>query len=272
MLDWFKETFGGKVYNLRPLSQQRANNSDTQTWLIECGPAIELCKALGPHAHIKKRQFDMAGRFPVDAVRRTALVEVKITRGEEVRVFESLTAAGIFLDRDSAAVRYALKSGGRCAGWHVERHQTFTRDQVKQLIEQMHWSLRFMKQLPDDPVVGPLALPYVAGLFDSDGCIALSLSGPKVSISQKDPAIRVALEQQFGGRSSGISWYAKQPCRQLLEILQPFCIEKRQQVDLALSGGNWIEIKAKINLLQRNKRQKTERYPVPLLLAILVCC
>ena len=257
MLDWFKETFGGKIHNHRQLSQQRPNNSDTQTWQIECGPAIDLCKAVGPHAHIKKREFDMASRFPVDAVRRTALVEVKVSKGNYSQVFESLTAAGRHLHRDSTAVRYALKSGGLCAGHRVERHQTFTRDQVKQLIQQMHWSLRFMKQLPDDTVDSPLSLPYTAGMFDSDGCISFNGNSVSISISQKDPAIRIALQHQFGGRSHGISWHANSLWREFLELIVPYTIEKRQQIELVLSmDGNGPEIKALLNPLQRNKRKR----------------
>lgn len=256
MLDWFKETFGGKIHNLRLLSQQRLNNSDTQTWQIECGPAIELCKLLGPHSHIKKREFDMASRFPSDAVRRTALTEVKITKDNDSHVFESMTAAGKYLSRDSTAVRYALKSGGLCAGWRVESHQTFTRDQVKQLIEQMHWSLRFMKQLPDDPVQGPLSLPYVAGLFDAEGSISITGNSSTVLISQKDPAIRVALEQQFGGHSSNWSWRPPEAGRPFLQAIKPFCIEKLEQIELVLSmDGNGPQIKALLDPLQRNKRK-----------------
>ena len=257
MLDWFVAKFGGKLKAPRLLSQQRPNNSDTVMWQLEHSVAVEFSKLIAPHCHIKRREFDLAGRFPSDAVRRTALRGVKIVKGDVEHVFESETAAALFLHRDPNAVRSAMHRQGLCAGWAVQEHHLFTREQVKQLIEQIYWCLRFMKQIPDDPINGPLALPYVAGLFDAEGSISITgNNGLSVSVSQKDPTIRIALEAQFAGRSNGVSWYAPHSGRPFLQLIQPFCIEKRQQVDLALSmAGNGLEIKALISPLQRNKRQ-----------------
>lgn len=260
MLHWFREKFGGKIYNFRELSTERSNNSDTLTWKLEHHAEVELCKQLVPHAHIKAREFDMAGRLPIDAVRRSALCPVRLVKGDEVRNFESHTAAGLALGRDPNAVRSALKRGGLCAGWRVEEDRLFTRSQLKQMIEQMYWSLRLMKQLPDDPVSKPLTLPYVAGLFDAEGSISISgNNGATVSISRKDPAIRIALQHQFGGRSHGIGWYVNGSWREFLELIAPYSIEKRKQIELVLSmDGNGQEIKTLIDPLQRNKRKASQ--------------
>ena len=255
MSQWFIDKFGGKLKAPRLLSQQRANNSDTVMWQVECGAATELCKQLAPHSHIKRREFDLASRFPSDAVRRTALISVKLQKSGLSHVFESLTAAAAFLHRDPAAVHAAMHRRGLCAGWSVERHQLFTREQVKMLIEQMHMSLRLMKRLPLGPIYSSLSLPYVAGLFDSEGSLSITGNSLSTTISQKDPAIRLALQAQFGGASSGWSWRAPQCGRPLLRLILPYCIEKRVQVELVLSiDGNGPEIKAQLDPLQRNKR------------------
>lgn len=260
MSQWFVEKFGGKLKAPRLLSQQRPNNSDTVTWQLEGNAAVEFCRIVGLHSHIKRREFQMASKFPADAVRRTKLTAVRLRKGHIEKHFESLTRAGEFVGRDPSAIYSALHRGGLCAGWSVERHQLFTRDQVKMLIQQMHMSLRLMKKLPGEAVEGPLSLPYVAGLFDAEGSLSImGMNSFATSISQKDPAIRVALQRQFGGASSGWSWRAPQCGRPLLRLILPYCIEKRAQVELVLSmNGNGPEIKAKLNPLQRNKRKAVE--------------
>lgn len=258
MLDWFVANFGGKVHNLRPLSRQRPNNSDTLTWQLEHGEALAFCKLLSGHCRLKGRELDLAGRLPVDAIRRSALRGVKLVKGGEELVFESHTAAAAHLKRDPNAVRSAVKRGGLCAGWQALEHQVFTRQQVKQLVEQMYWCLRFMKQMPDEPISKPLSLSYAAGLFDAEGSISITGSDSMtVSISQKDPAVRIALETQFGGRSSGVKWLAPEGGRPFLALIKPYCVEKLAQVDLALAmAGDGPAVKAKLDPLQRNKRKR----------------
>ena len=255
MLQWFVDKFGGKVAGFRALSQQRANNSDTMTWKIEHGAAIQLCKLLQPHTRIKGR------RFPVDAVRRSKLTPVTITKGDESHTFESFTKAGDYLSRTMGAVRFAMHSGGLCAGWSVsEAPRIFSRDQLKQLIEQMHWSLRFMKKIPDEPITEFLSLPYVAGLFDSEGSISiLGKNSATITISQKDPAIRIALQRDYGGSGTSVgNWNWRAPkWRSFLASIRPYCVEKAAQIDLVLAmDGNGPEVKAKLDPLQRNKRKR----------------
>ena len=258
-LEWFRDTFGGVITGFSPLSERDPYHNDALVWEVKHASAVSLCKQLAPHAHIKARQFDMASRLPADAIRRTKYRPVKITRGPESHAFESCQAASMFLNRTLQAVHIAFKNGGLCAGWKVESHELFTRDQVKQLVHQMYWCLRLMKQTQEDPVTRPLSLPYVAGLFDAEGSLSIAGNRCVVRISQKDPAIRDALERQFGGKSHGIDWYTNSIWREFLGLIAPYCIEKRAQVDLVLSmNGNGAEIKAKIGPMQRNKRPRLQ--------------
>lgn len=257
-LEWCRDTFGGCITNFDARSERNTQHSDTLTWQVKWDKAVQLCKVLAPHSQIKRDQFEMAAAFPHKAIQQTRLKGVMLTdnSGQE-HSFDTSKQAAVFLACTPQAICYALKHGSICKGYSVKPSTPlFTPQQVKQLVDQMHLSLQFMKRLPDDPVPGPLPLPYVAGFFDAEGSLSIQGNDCRLSISQKFPAIRDALQHQFGGRSHGIAWYANSCWREFCELILPYSIEKRAQLELVLSmNGNGAEIKAKLSPLQRNKRK-----------------
>lgn len=91
-------------------------------------------------------------------------------------------------------------------------------------------------------------LAYLAGYFDADGCVAVSLNGStlsvKVSISGRNESLCGRLEVIFGGgidnAPSGTStWYAySNTAHDFLYNIAPHVQYKKDQVELALAVLN----------------------------------
>lgn len=95
-----------------------------------------------------------------------------------------------------------------------------------------------------------LNLSYIAGFFDGEGCISLSLSGLRLIITNTDRSILEDIKFYFNGRGQITSKMrtvkdrATKPCWQLiywnkqaekvLIILAPFLRQKEEQARLAL--------------------------------------
>lgn len=107
---------------------------------------------------------------------------------------------------------------------------------------------------------------WLAGFFDGEGCICISIHGRyqslRINITQADHELLQAIKEKYGasygpyrkgrrtrsGRGSvvyEIGWYGNK-CRSILELLQPLVIKKAAQVEIALKfldlmwsrGGN----------------------------------
>lgn len=258
-LEWCRDTFGGFISGFQPLSEKNPNHSDALVWSITCGPAIAFCNTLAAHSHLKADQLETAASFPSEAVWRRHSRGVRLIRGEEQHVCDSSKEAAKIVGCTPQAICYALAGPRKCKGWCLEPYSRMSNTELRQSVRHIWQELKRLKRVPDVAISRPLPLPYVSGLFDAEGSLSIQNSDCRVSISQKDPAIRTALQHQFGGRSHGISWYVNGSWREFLELIAPYSIEKRKQIELVLGmNGNGPEVKALLDPLQRNKRKASQ--------------
>jgi hypothetical protein len=104
-------------------------------------------------------------------------------------------------------------------------------------------------------------LEYFAGYFDGEGCITMrsvrSANSYRLTIQATTGCLPVltAIKSRFGGRVKANAWIDKRPiktnrqlylwnlngiqeCHDFLQAIQPFSIEKRPQIDVALT---WLK-------------------------------
>lgn len=99
-----------------------------------------------------------------------------------------------------------------------------------------------------------ISLQYIAGFFDGEGSVFCTAKGyVAVSITQRRPKVLYLIQAHLGyGRvlhsKAGIHFYRitrTDYLEMFLSAIQPFTLEKRDQVDLALQMVHWDRAKRK---------------------------
>lgn len=96
---------------------------------------------------------------------------------------------------------------------------------------------------------------YLAGLFDGEGCISLSMRSDTgnhrlcVNYAQKDPTILIYIRMAYGGEIDGachLRWVGIS-AKPILEMLLPYLVIKKKQALAALRFIETIGIKDRDN-------------------------
>lgn len=103
--------------------------------------------------------------------------------------------------------------------------------------------LEALKRQPHAAITKELAIPYVAGFFDADGCVMIRKRAYTIcaEASQKYPAICEALQRQFGGsiyKGKGREQYTwhlgSLKAVEFLRKVLPYLVHKKRQAEIVI--------------------------------------
>lgn len=254
VLEFFKDNFGGNIYNKRTATEKSQSLHD---WRLNGPKAFELINALKDRSYIKREQFQVAATF--DMSYKLKIVAVK---GDEVAEFLTETACMKTLGISVKHVRRLYGTSETCKGWSLTKVYQ-DKAAVSAQRTGVDNELRRLKQVAHPPITVQLPFAYCAGLFDAEGCVSIyNRSSWKIEVSQGYPEILFALKRQFGG-SVFVSQKTARRCnwqlysgagRHFLQGILPFLIEKKRQVELVLNmdPGSGEEVKKLLRELKGN--------------------
>jgi hypothetical protein len=107
-----------------------------------------------------------------------------------------------------------------------------------------------------------LTLPYIAGLFDAEGCVQIAHTGLQINLAQKQsPRILYALAEMFPGGRVGdhegkVTWCAEGATR-FLKSIEPFLVHKRSQVLCALKAREFVVVHPRKRTIEDKRHLKS---------------
>ena len=233
--------FGGRVCKMR---DARGVHQAVFSWVVDQEAARKICEILAPYTTVKRAQMELAAKFetsgtnrerPVVATNvRTGQTIVCNTQGALRKSFGGFTkkAAMAWMNDNKIPSTVADKD------WRLSMVDVQAMRQRKFDIAEQ---LKAMKRVEHTAISHKLSWPYIAGFFDSEGCIHLAgKSSVVLSVGQKWPAICIALQNTCGGqvskRISPSIWTITRTsfALEFLRKILPFAVEKRPQILMTL--------------------------------------
>lgn len=233
-LQLIKDKLGGTVYH-RPSTNLK--RQDQATWLLDGEPARNAIQQLQSLSRLKRAECRLVAGLSTGRCRFTAEKDGCLHRFNDTKE----CADEIGVHRCSVHQKFArLRSATiELKGWKLTKLDS--RKSIHQTVLQ---KLRQQRKAPLQPLKGSLHPAYIAGFFDAEGSLDLRDScNPRVRMGQNDPAVLHAIRQQYGG---SLYTTPNQRHTQLqinslagrvfLKLILPFCVEKKAQVELALTA------------------------------------
>ena len=219
-----RDVLGGTIGH-QPSKNRRRQH--VQQWKVTGSSAAALARKMTPYMKLKKRRAVLLATW------ESALGRFTVSKdGKNISDLSREDAAAAIGSSVKTITKY-LQRGAPYKGWTI----TKVAGNGKELLAGM----RAMDGLPHVET-GPLHPAYIAGFFDADAYVGLQGTCVIARLSQKWPAVLLAIQQQYGGSvfqgKSGhfhLSLSGKK-ARAFLMAIQHDCFEKGDQIKMVLSA------------------------------------
>lgn len=229
----FRDWFGGCITTRLP--KPDSNDEASCTWEA-CGLLIKkLCQELVEYTHGKQPQFDLAGKTPLG---KTPLL---VTKDGLTTAFDYRKDVANMMGITESRIGRLLRGVPSAEYNGYLLVNVVNPNEVRAGIAKQLTALKAEEHRPVDRQLHPA---YFAGFADAEMCVFMkSASNIHINIPQKSRAILDAMQQIYGGsvtahktNSGGfIFTICGEACRQFLQEIAPFMLEKDRQVKLALT-------------------------------------
>lgn len=260
ILDFIQQRFGGNIVEHKPHPKWAQFYELT----VDSPAAMCVCAKLAPYLFIKRKQFEVASKWPATVLR--PLILTCKTTGERL-VYRTAAECERAHHLDKERVSKWLRSArtteiDALKGFYVQYGEV-DKLRIQAEREHVHDQLHTLKRIPhcSIPDTDKLNYPYAAGWIDTDGCMYVQGKGcVAVNLGQKYRAICDAFKHSFGGsvyeKKTAFHWVMYKGSRDFIRCIYPYLIGKKKQAGLLLSmqKGEEQKIAAELSLLNGGQK------------------